>query len=252
MKKQWIALLIMLIVYALAASVFVLIGGNNMPLPDGTVQAITIPAWQLALGSAGIILGMYGLLGALGMWLSGLAGFPRIFREGAAPKDLWYVPAGVGAVGGIFLVAVDKIAQRYFDLAAIPHPAFPGSILASLTAGIGEEIIFRLLVMSLWAALLGWLARKLLPGRDLSLPVAWIANLIAALAFGAGHMGSAMVLFGAGSPAELPAALVAEILVLNGVIGLAAGELYRRHGLVAASGVHFWADIVWHVLYGML
>jgi hypothetical protein len=25
-----------------------------------------------------------------------------------------------------------------------------------------------------------------------------------------------------------------------------------RDGLVAAIGIHFWADVVWHVLYGLV
>jgi hypothetical protein len=33
---------------------------------------------------------------------------------------------------------------------------------------------------------------------------------------------------------------------------IAAGERYMKDGLIAAAGVHFWADIAWHVIYPLL
>ena len=32
---------------------------------------------------------------------------------------------------------------------------------------------------------------------------------------------------------------------------LTAGERYMKNGLVAATGVHFWTDVVFHVIYGL-
>ena len=78
------------------------------------------------------------------------------------------------------------------------------------------------------------------------------ANIIAALAFGAGHMGTLLFLTGASSPAELSPVLLAEVFLLNGVIGIIAGQRYMKDGLVAAAGVHFWTDMVFHVLYGLM
>jgi hypothetical protein len=43
-----------------------------------------------------------------------------------------------------------------------------------------------------------------------------------------------------------------EILLLNGVVGLVAGDQYMKEGLIAAAGVHFWTDIFWHVLWGLV
>lgn len=36
---------------------------------------------------------------------------------------------------------------------------------------------------------------------------------------------------------------------LFAVVGLVAGQRYIKDGLVAAVGVHFWADVVWHVVW---
>jgi hypothetical protein len=43
-----------------------------------------------------------------------------------------------------------------------------------------------------------------------------------------------------------------EIIVLNGVIGIIAGQRYMKDGLVAAVGVHFWTDVVFHVIWGLV
>ena len=112
------------------------------------------------------------------------------------------------------------------------HPKFPVSILASISAGIGEEIIFRGFVFGLWGLILNWLFKQF-KGRAVAL---WIANSIAAIAFGAGHLGTVMFLTGASSPAALDPVLLFEVFLLNGIIGLVAGERYMKDGLVAAAG----------------
>ena len=52
--------------------------------------------------------------------------------------------------------------------------------------------------------------------------------------------------------AELNPVLIAEIFLLNSLVGLVAGERYMKDGLVAAAGVHFWTDVVFHVIWGLL
>jgi len=57
-----------------------------------------------------------------------------------------------------------------------------------------------------------------------------------------------MVVLGVANPAEIPPPILIELFLLNGIVGLVAGAQYISNGLVAAIGVHFWADIVWHVV----
>ena len=101
----------------------------------------------------------------------------------------------------------DMLFTPINDFGRFPHLAFPVSILASLSAGIGEEIAFRGFVFGLWALILNWVFKRF-NGRRVAL---WIANLIAALAFGAGHLGSAMMLTGAASIADLSPILLLEV-----------------------------------------
>ena len=175
-------------------------------------------------------------------------GLPGIYRAGAGWDEFFWLPLIIGVIAGVLLVLGDRLFMWAGDLPSLPHPPFPFAIVASASAGIGEEIMFRGFVMGLWAYLLNLLLRR---WRMTGLAL-WIANVIAALAFAAGHLPTVMVLYNAASPAELPSLLVAEIFVLNAVVSLAAGWRYMTSGLVAAIGIHFWADIVWHVLWPLV
>ena len=241
-------------IYILAAVIFIFVPGGSLDMSAAFsgAAAPTMPAWQIALGNAGIILVLYTSLGLIGLLLARKLDWPGIYRVGATRQDLFIRPLVYGVGVGVVLVISDLLAKRFTSFAGFAHPAFPASILASLSAAIGEEILFRLFFMSLWAAILTWLFRRLLAGRQTEGTIFWIANVLGALAFAASHLGTAMVLEGVSSPAALSPVLLIELLTLNGLMGLVAGVVYRRDGLLAASGVHFWADIVWHVLYGLL
>ena len=248
-RKQLTVFFIMLVIYALSAFlVYALLADQlsavaGIPMPDMGVSNVV-----LGLANAGIILVFYGIFGIAGYWFARLLGLPGIFSEDGNMRRWFLIPLLLGLVVGVIVVLVDIGFAPINGFGRIPHPAFPTSILAAISAGIGEEILFRGFVFGLWALILNWLLKRF-HGRTAAL---WIANFIAALAFGAGHMGTLMVLTGTSSPAELNPVLIGEILLLNGVMGLVAGWRYMKDGLVAAAGVHFWADIVFHVIWGLL
>lgn len=50
--------------------------------------------------------------------------------------------------------------------------------------------------------------------------------------------------------ADLSPVLLLEVFLLNAIIGVIAAQRYTKDGLVGA-GVHFWTDVVWHVLWGL-
>jgi hypothetical protein len=51
---------------------------------------------------------------------------------------------------------------------------------------------------------------------------------------------------------EIPSALLAEIILLNGALSLFAAHYFRKFGFLAPVGIHFWADVIWHVIWGAL
>lgn len=214
-------------------------GGQPM-----TPAMAAVPAWQLGLANAAIILVVYGLLGAAGLWFALKLGLPGIYRKAAGWRSWFLVPMSVGLILGILFIVLDRLSSTIGNWQGFPHPAFPYSVVASVTAGIGEETLFRMFVFGLWGFLLNLVLRRWhATGAAL-----WVANLIAALAFAASHLPATVLLLGLNDPSEIPTVVIAELFLVNGFLGLVSGAFYMRSGLVAASGVHFWADIVFHVL----
>jgi membrane protease YdiL (CAAX protease family) len=248
-RKQLTVLLIMLIVYAFSAfAVYAFFTGElaamaGVPMPDmGVSNAV------LGLANAGVVLVVYGIVGMIGFWFARKLELPGIFSADGNWRRWFTSPLLLGLSCGVFVVVLDVVFAPINGYGRIEHPSFPSSIFASIGAGIGEEILFRGFFFGLWGLLLNWLFKRF-NRRAL---VLWIANVIAALAFAASHMGTLLLLTGASSPAELSPVLLAEVFLLNGVIGLVAGDRYMKDGLVAAAGVHFWADVVFHVIWGLV
>jgi membrane protease YdiL (CAAX protease family) len=248
-RKQLTVLLILLIVYALSAfltyTFFIdqLTAFAGIPIPE-----TNIPPVIFGLANAGIVLVVYGLLGLAGNWFARKLGLPGIFSEDGNWQRWFFIPLVIGIGCGILLIIGDVLFAQINGYGRFPQPAFPASFLASLSAGIGEEIAFRGFVFGLWGFILNWLLKRF-NGRSVAL---WIANVIAALAFGAGHLGFVFLMTGASSLSEVNPVLLVEVFLLNGLIGLLAGERYMKDGLVAAMGVHFWTDVVFHVLWGLI
>ena len=247
-RKQLTLFFILLSVYALCAfltyAFFIdqLTAMAKIPMPKMDVSNAV-----LGLANAGIVLVVYGLLGLLAYWFARKLNLPGIFSPDGNWQRWFLTPFWVGLGCGVFIVVGDLLFAPVNGIGRFPHPGFPASILASLSAGIGEEILFRGFVFGLWGLLLNWLFKRF-NGRRAAL---WTANVIAALAFGAGHLGTVLVLTGAATLSELSPVLLAEVFILNGAIGLVAGQRYMKDGLLAASGVHFWSDVVFHVFWGL-
>lgn len=248
-RKQLTVFFVLLVVHVL--SVFLtytffldeLLAFTSTPMPE-----LPMSGAMFGLIVAGITFVFYGLFGLLGYWFARKLGLPGIFSEDGNWRRWFFLPLAIGLVCGALLVVGDLLFASINGLGRFPHPAFPASLLASLSAGIGEEIAFRGFVFGLWGLILHWLLKRF-NGRNAAL---WIANVIAALAFGAGHLPSVLALTGATSPADLNPVLVAEVFLLNGIVALVAGQRYMKDGLVAAAGVHFWTDVVFHVMWGVM
>ena len=247
-RRQLTLFFILLVLYALCAFATYAFFTDELAAVAG-VPTPAMPASNLVVGlaAAGMVFVLYGLLGLAGYWFARRLGLPGIFSEDGTWRRWSLIPLVFGLIVGTVVMMIDLLFAPVNGYGRLVHPGFPLSIIASLSAGIGEEILFRGFVFGLWAFLLNGLLKRFRV-RTIAL---WIANVIAALAFGAGHFGTIMVLTGAASLDQLNPLLLVEILLLNGMIGLVAGWRYMKDGLVAAAGVHFWADIVFHVLYGL-
>jgi membrane protease YdiL (CAAX protease family) len=247
-RRQLTVFLILLALYALSAFITYTLFVDRLALSAGVpMPEMNVPPVLLGLANAGIVLVLYGLLGLAGYWFARRLGLPGIFSPDGNLRRWILIPLAIGVGCGIALILLDFLFAPVNGFGRMIHPQFPVSIFASISAGIGEEIAFRGFVFGLWAILLNWFLQR----WNVRGAVLWIANVLAALAFGAGHLGTVMFLTGAATLGDLNPVLLVEIFLLNGFIGIVAGQRYMRDGLIAAAGVHFWTDMVWHVLSGL-
>jgi len=226
----------------------------NIYLPQGNFLALQpsqqeLPASKsiIALANAGIILVLYGGLGYLGLLLSRKVGWPDIYDKRISNRKRFLIPALIGAALGVFLIIGDMIFSRFNTIGHFLHPPFPTSLVASFSAGIGEEIMFRLFFISFWT----WLISKVILRNKWQNQVFWVVAVLSALAFAVGHYPALMLLYNFNSVSTVPIVLQIEVILLNSAVGIFAAYYFRRYGFLAAVGVHFWTDIVWHVIWGL-
>jgi hypothetical protein len=238
-------------IYAGLIVTLAILAATNVFMPQGAlVPTQELPASKpvFAFMVAAIMLVVYGGLGLLGMMLSQKIGFPDLWSTTVSVRQRLLIPAFIGAILGVFFVLADAIFSKFHMLGPIPHPPFPTSLVASASAGIGEELIFRLFFISFWV----WLVANVVLKRKWQNQVFWIVAVGSAFAFAFAHVPSIMYLFGLKTIGDIPLALTSEIILLNGVLSIVAAYYFKRCGFLAAISIHFWADVVWHVIWGAL
>lgn len=165
-------------------------------------------------------------------------------RAGKLPGSHAAVGLGTGllAGGGVLTFALLFGPDALAPLCdRTPGPL--AGLAASLYGGVTEEIIARFFLLTGVTALVRGRADD---GEGRQSLRFWIANVLVAVLFWAGHLPT---LVAAGVP--LDPAVGSYLLVANGGVSLALGWLYGRYGLETAMLGHFTADILLHVLATM-
>ena len=230
--------------------VLAILSAINVFLPQGEfVGQFELPASKpvLAVVNFFIMLILYGGLGFLGLILTRKLGFAKIWDEKISNKQRFWNPLLIGVILGILFIIVDLILSRFSGIKML-HPPFPTSLVASAIAGIGDEVIFRLFFISFWV----WLISHVIFRKKYQNRIFWIVAVISAIAFSFVHLPATMMIFGFNSISEIPVAFHVEVLLLNGSLSLIAAYYFRKYGLLAIVGIHFWLDVIWHVVYGVL
>ena len=114
------------------------------------------------------------------------------------------------------------------------------ALLASFYGGIGEEVLLRLFLVSLFV----WITFKIKKNKD-GMPTnfgVWLSIFLSAIVFGLGHLPATAQIV------PLTGIIILRAVVLNGVGGIIFGWLYWKRGLESAMIAHFSADIVLHII----
>ncbi len=224
----------------------------QLPLPLPVLAAIQI-AQQIVMFGIAISLGLL-LAGRIGLGLPILAA--RLKGEKVAEQVRAMLPISLvlGVAAALLIIALDVFvfqpllkaqlgSQALSNSLRTARPAAWKGFLASFYGGIDEEILLRLFLMSL----LAWLGRFLgrtSEGRPTT-TILWVANVLAAILFGLGHLPATSLIF------PLTPLVIVRAVVLNGLAGMAFGYLYFKHGLESAMLSHFTGDLILHVLFAL-
>jgi membrane protease YdiL (CAAX protease family) len=139
---------------------------------------------------------------------------------------------------------LSRLEAAGISIPEIQPPAWQG-FLVSITAGVREEILFRLFLLTLFA----WIGSILRKKPNILPPnwILWIATLLAAVLFGFVHLpGTAAI------GLLLDSLVITRALVLNGLGGVVFGWLYWTRGLESAILAHFSADVVFHAVVPLI
>jgi membrane protease YdiL (CAAX protease family) len=206
-----------------------------------------------------LLVGVFSL--GIGLYLGGRIGLGVPFIEGWVEKKPIENRLR-GAVGISLVIAIiGNLAMLVFGLVlnvltvalkivsldtlleagawAESYPALWKWFLVSINAGVTEEVAFRLGLMTLLAWLGSLISRD--DGGHPTMAVLWIANVLAALAFGAAHLVGII-------PVPRTPVFIVRTVAQNGIVGTAFGWLYWRHGLESAILTHFLFDVVTYVV----
>ncbi len=231
-----------------------------------TLQGITLENWPLAIPPFILIpiqlaeqAVFFGIATAAGLFLAYRIGLGAPILEaklagekvGQRVRSILLPAIALGVIAGLIIIGLEififtpalraELGDTYKSLLTpgIAPPAWQG-FLASFYGGIDEEILLRLFVLSL-LAFLGKFISHTTAGRP-TLAVLWIANILAAVLFGLGHLPAIANLV------PLTPVVTVRAIVLNGLAGLAFGYLYFTRGIESAMLSHFCGDIILHVV----
>lgn len=252
------------ILTAAAALGLIAIVPYSLALQAGALRTTPppIPLPVLVTIQIGIQIVLFAVLVALGLFFANRIGLglpileAKLRREPISARLRAILPLAVilGVLGGFLIVGLDAYvfqpalkAQLGDKLSALvgraATPAAWQGFLASFYGGIDEEILLRLVTMS-FLAWLGHFVSKTADGKP-TIGVLWIANILAAILFGLGHLPATSLLI------PLTPLVVLRAIVLNGLLGIVYGYLYFTRGLETAMISHFSSDLILHVLFAL-
>jgi membrane protease YdiL (CAAX protease family) len=208
---------------------------KELPLP--------VPIFALILAVQSWV--VYGLLGWAGLRLArqrGLEPTPLLTsfwtrRRQPRIRLRFGLAFGGGLLCGMALVVFVSIIHGLAP-ETLPERLHPPSIrsalIVSAAASLGEEILFRLFLLSAFLRILS-------QSRSNTI----LAVLGSAFLFGLAHAPAMAFLFG--GLQSVPSLAWMWLIVLNGLVGVVCGFSFLKIGFGGAALAHFGTDLVWHV-----
>ena len=199
-----------------------------------------------AVGFSSLILGA--ILVFIGLWITPSAnlGAPVIARlfskepisKAVKWKDVW-TSILIGSLVAVILLGFFELQKEFYPVAGkLDRPAKPFYAIVSFSAGITEEIMFRLGLMSLIIVIIQGIKKVETPTSGM----VWTGMLISAVFFGLIHLPLST------NFVDINAFSITVTMVGNLITGTTFGWIFWKRGLLIAILSHVAFDLVFHVL----
>jgi hypothetical protein len=182
---------------------------------------------------------------AIGVWLGKRVGLgPRVLSQIVSKSPRWWVKLRYDLWRSILLgtfLGVLGLGQYLLPKGTLgtglDKPNAFECFLRALSAGITEEVFFRLGLMTL----LVWVIRAIVRKSAFHVPSLWIGNGLAALVFASAHLPHILTSGSTSWDFLIPFVLVSSLA------GVIMGWMYMRYGFICAAVAHFTIDLVVYV-----
>lgn len=157
-------------------------------------------------------------------------------------KNILKLAAPIGIAVALLIKFADIFFAQYVPqiIATVAQIPFWKALLVAPYGGVVEELLMRLLLVTLFAWLLGKITK--VTGVAQNSAIMWSAIVLATIVFGLGHLPATATM------TALTPIVIARALILNGIGGIAFGWLYWKRGLEYAIMAHFTTDVVLHAI----
>ena len=186
-------------------------------------------------------LGIFSILGLIGVWLSARTGFPDAWDESVSYRQRILFPLLIGIGFGLLQVAIDLVTG-FSKLVAARHGVtqqftdFPSMFLIFTAAPIIVEVVYRLFLVPL---VLWLLSNLLLKGRAQA-SIFWVLAVLTSALEPVTQFPDLQIL-----PAGLAVLLGLEYFAIN----FTQAAFFRKRGFLAAILVRLGFYLLWHILY---
>jgi hypothetical protein len=182
-------------------------------------------------------------LGAIGLWVSGLLGYPGLANPGVSMMEMLVVPLLIGLGIGLLLVGLNFLTPAQFR---IPQLRFPESLLPYTFGGLFEEVLFRLFLLPV----LVWLISFLLLKQRFQDETFWGVSILLAVVYLFMQFQGARSIFKLARISQIPPALLVAFIFASGLGALLAAYYFRWGGFAASFALRVGIYVVWHILWG--
>jgi len=221
--------------FALIAYLFV----TKIILDTMLPNAFADPAQAALFGW--VPLGVFAIIGLIGVALSQKAGFPEVW-EGKRPfyQNILF-PILIGFGIGVLIVLID-LFTGFTELIAARHGVsqqytdFPSMFFIFTSAAIIVEVVYRLFLIPL----LLWIISKVILKNKAQTFIFWTLAVLTSLLEPLGMYPDLQV---------VPGYLAALLALIYFSVNLTQAGFFRKYGFLAAVMVRLGFYFVWHVLY---